>query len=96
MEGKNRGVGLERYEFVYIDCLLDDDFGFFVLGKLSEDEFYFIVFRVLKWYILYVLVNCIYFNDYLKGMWRIMLFDESNIDYVFFKRKMKENGENKL
>lgn len=49
MEGKNRGVGLERYEFVYFDCLLDDDFGFFVLGKLSEDEFYFIVFRVLKW-----------------------------------------------
>ncbi|XP_052711696.1 uncharacterized protein LOC128186004 [Crassostrea angulata] len=96
VEGKNRGAGLERHEFVYLDCPLDDDSGFFVLGKLSEDEFHLTAFRVPKRHTLYVPANCIHSNDYLKGTWRTMLSDESNIDQVFLKRKTKENGENKL
>lgn len=69
MENKNGGVGLERYVFVYIDCLLDEDFGFFILGKFDEDELYIMVFKILKRYILFVFGYCIYFNDYLKGIW---------------------------
>uniref|UniRef100_K1RKE6 carbonic anhydrase n=1 Tax=Magallana gigas TaxID=29159 RepID=K1RKE6_MAGGI len=96
VEGKNRGAGLERHEFVHLDCPLDDDSGFFVLGKLSEDEFHLTAFRVPKRHTLYVPANCIHSNDYLKGTWRTMLSDESNIDQVFLKRKTKENGVNKL
>lgn len=33
VEGKNRGAGLERHEFVHLDCPLDDDSGFFVFGE---------------------------------------------------------------
>lgn len=96
VEGENRGAGLERHEFVHIDCPLDDDSGFFVLGKMSEDELHLTGFRVPKRHTLYVPADCIHSNDYLKGTWRTMLSDETNIDHVFLKRKTKENGENKL
>lgn len=96
VEGKNGGAGLERHEFVHIDSPLDDDSGFFVLGKLREDELHLTAFRVPKRHTLYVPANSIHSNDYLKGTWRTMLSDETNIDHVFLKRKTEENGENRL
>ncbi|XP_062605657.1 uncharacterized protein LOC134267471 [Saccostrea cucullata] len=92
VEKKNGGAGLERHGFLHVDCPLDDDSGYFILGKLTEDELRVTAFKIPKRHTLFVPGNCIHSNDYLKGTWRTMLSDETNIDHVHLLRK-SDNDE---
>ena len=87
VEKMNRGAGLERHDFTHLDCPLTDDSGFFIMGKLIEDELHITAFKIPKRHTLYIPGNCLHSNDYLKGTWRTMLSDESNIDHVHLKRR---------
>ena len=87
VEKMNRGAGLERHDFTHLDCPLTDDSGYFILGKLIEDELHITAFKIPKRHTLYIPGNCLHSNDYLKGTWRTMLSDESNIDHVHLKRR---------
>jgi hypothetical protein len=96
VEKKNGGAGLERHGFSHIDCPLDDDSGFFILGKLDRDELHLTAFKIPKRQTLYIPGHCIHSNDYLKGTWRTMLSDETNIDHVHLKRKSMDDEESCL
>ncbi|XP_048751565.2 uncharacterized protein LOC125663313 [Ostrea edulis] len=93
VEKKNGGAGLERHGFSHIDCPLDDDSGFFILGKIDRDELHLTAFKIPRRQTLYIPGNSIHSNDYLKGTWRTMLSDETNIDHVNLKRKSIEDEE---
>ena len=93
VEKQNKGSGLERHAFCHLDCPLDDDSGLFIIGKLIEDELHITAFRIPTRHTLYVPENCIHSNDYLRGTWRTMLSDESNVDHVHLKRRCKGKGE---
>jgi Ca2+-binding EF-hand superfamily protein len=92
VERKNGGAGLERHGFSHIDCPLDEDSGFIILGKLEKCEIHLTAFKIPRRQTLYIPGNCIHSNDYLKGTWRTMLSDETNIDHVHLKRKSIEES----
>ena len=79
------GAGLERHEFSHLDCPLEDDSGYFILGKIvkgkKEEELHLTAFVIPTRHTLYVAPNVIHCNDYLKGTWRTMLSDEADIDH---------------
>ncbi|XP_062617037.1 uncharacterized protein LOC134278762 [Saccostrea cucullata] len=92
VEKQNGGAGLERHGFSHLDCPLDEISGYFILAKMIGDELHVSAFKIPKRHTLYIPENCIHSNDYLKGTWRTMLSDETNIDHVLLKRK-NSNGE---
>jgi Ca2+-binding EF-hand superfamily protein len=96
VERKKGGAGLERHGFSHIDCPLDEDSGFIILGKLDKGEIHLTAFKIPRRQTLYVPGNCIHSNDYLKGTWRTMLSDETNIDHVYLKRKSIEDERSYL
>ncbi|XP_056022748.1 uncharacterized protein LOC130055156 [Ostrea edulis] len=96
VEKKNGGAGLERHGFSHIDCPLDEDSGFFILGKMDRDELHLTAFKIPRRQTLYIPGNCIHSNDYLKGTWRTMLSDETNIDHVHLKKKPIDDEESCL
>jgi Ca2+-binding EF-hand superfamily protein len=76
------GAGLEKHGFAHLDCPLDEDSGFFMLGKFEGDELHLTAFKIPTRHTLYVPPMTIHCNDYLKGTWRTMLSDEAEIDHV--------------
>ncbi|KAK3085987.1 hypothetical protein FSP39_011783 [Pinctada imbricata] len=81
------GSTLERHEFPHLDCPLEEDSGYFILGKMTETNgMYLTAFRIPLRHTLFVPSNCIHTNDYLKGTWRTMLAEEAHIDDVFLCR----------
>ncbi|CAG2211139.1 unnamed protein product [Mytilus edulis] len=87
----NSGAGIEKHNFLHLDCPLEDDSGFFILGEIyNEDEIHLTAFKIPLRHTLYVPRGCIHSNDYLKGTWRTMLSDESDIDHVFLVKKSRE------
>jgi Ca2+-binding EF-hand superfamily protein len=81
-EGALGGAGIERHAFAHLDCPLDDDSGFFVMGKMEGDELHLTAFKVPTRHTLYVPPNTIHTNDNLRGTWRTMLSDEAEINHV--------------
>ncbi|XP_057306427.1 uncharacterized protein LOC130644725 [Hydractinia symbiolongicarpus] len=70
------GNGIEQHGFHHMDCPLDDDSGFFLLGKwVGNEELHLTAFKILKNHVLYVPPNTIHSNDHLIGTWRTMLSD---------------------
>ncbi|KAJ8315717.1 hypothetical protein KUTeg_007867 [Tegillarca granosa] len=87
----NGGSGIEKHPFSHLDCPMEDDSGYFILGKfVSADEIHLTAFRIPKLHALYVPGNVIHSNDYLKGKWRTMLSDEANIDHVHLVKQAKD------
>ncbi|CAC5416313.1 unnamed protein product [Mytilus coruscus] len=87
----NSGAGIEKHNFFHLDCPVEDDSGFFILGEIyNEDEIHLTAFKIPLRHTLYVPGGCIHSNDYLKGTWRTMLSDESDIDHVLLTKKSKE------
>jgi len=82
-EGALGGAGIEKHGFAHLDCPLDDDSGFFVMGKMEADnELHLTAFKIPTRHTLYVPPFTIHSNDYLRGTWRTMLSDEVEIDHV--------------
>ncbi|XP_013385903.1 uncharacterized protein LOC106155567 [Lingula anatina] len=80
---KNGGAGIEKHDFSHLDCPLDEDSGIFVLAKfVGDDELHVTGFKVPVRHTVYIPGGCIHSNDYLKGTWRTMLSDETDIDHV--------------
>lgn len=86
------GAGIERHEFSHLDCPLDEDAGYFIMGKLDGDELYLTAFKVPTRHTLYVPGGVIHSNDYLKGTWRTMLSDETVIDHVQLVRSQRKGN----
>ena len=88
-------AGVERHEFAHLDCPLQDDSGFFILGKFSdenENELHLTAFKIPLKHTLYVPPLTIHSNNYLKGTWRTMLSDATSIDHVRLERE-RYDGE---
>ncbi|KAK3086147.1 hypothetical protein FSP39_014296 [Pinctada imbricata] len=84
----NGGAGIERHPFSHLDCPLDDDSGYFVMAKITDDnEFHVTAFKVPTRHTLYIPAGSIHSNDYLKGTWRTMLSDEAQIEHVHLTRR---------
>ena len=83
-------AGVERHEFAHLDCPFQEDSGFFILGKFSEqdkNELHLTAFKIPVQHTIYVPPLTIHSNDYLKGKWRTMLSDATHIDHVLLERK---------
>lgn len=90
----NGGAGIERHEFSHLDCPLTSDSGTFVLAKFTDDgEFHITGFKIPVRHTLYIPGGCIHSNDYLKGTWRTMLSDETDIDHVHLTKKNDSHGD---
>lgn len=88
------GAGMEHHKFSHLDCPLEEDSGYFVMGKFVEDEFHVTAFKVPTRHTLYVPPDTIHSNDYLKGTWRTMLSDEADVNHVqLMKMHRKGNIE---
>ena len=88
-------AGLERHAFAHLDCPFQEDNGFFILAKFSEEnenELHLTAFRIPLKHTLYVPPLTIHSNDYLKGTWRTMLSDAAQIDHVLLERE-RHDGE---
>ncbi|CAF0999159.1 unnamed protein product, partial [Didymodactylos carnosus] len=82
-------AGVEKHEFAHLDCPFQEDSGFFILGKFSEDkdnELHLTAFKIPVKHTLYVPPLTIHSNDYLKGKWRTMLSDATQIDHVLLEQ----------
>jgi hypothetical protein len=93
VQDKN-GPGLEKHEFSHLDCPLEDDSGYFIIGKIVQgskyEELHLTAFIVPTRHTLYVPGNTFHSNDYLKGTWRTMLSDEAEIDHYHVVKKIKD------
>ncbi|CAF3354998.1 unnamed protein product, partial [Rotaria sp. Silwood2] len=88
-------AGLEKHEFAHLDCPFQEESGFFILGKFSsenENELHLTAFKIPLKHTLYVPPFTIHSNDYLKGTWRTMLSDATDIDHVILERE-RYDGE---
>lgn len=94
---KGGGFGMEMHEFHHMVCPLQDDSGYFILGKkISADEMHLTAFKIPKNHVLYIPPNSIHSNDYLKGKWRTMLTDEVYVDQVHFLREAEQGYYEKV
>ncbi|CAG2238152.1 SWAP70 [Mytilus edulis] len=85
----NGGAGIEKHDFSHLDCPLSEDSGFFILAKFVDNgDFHITAFRLPVRHTLYVPGGVIHCNDYLKGTWRTMLSDETDIDHTSIPVKM--------
>ncbi|CAG2247330.1 IGHMBP2 [Mytilus edulis] len=90
----NGGSGLEKHDFSHLDCHLTEDSGLFILAKYMDNgEFHITAFRLPVRHTLYVPGGVIHSNDYLKGTWRTMLSDETDIDHVHLTQVAAEGIE---
>ena len=88
VKATNGGSGIEKHEFSHLDCPLDEENGYFILGKITDDaELHITAFKVPMRHTLYVPGGSIHSNDYLKGTWRTMLSDEADIDHVHLTKR---------
>ncbi|CAC5425133.1 SWAP70 [Mytilus coruscus] len=93
----NGGAGIEKHDFSHLDCPLSEDSGFFILAKFMDNgDFHITAFRLPVRHTLYVPGGVIHCNDYLKGTWRTMLSDETDIDHVHLTHIVKEGQEEKF
>ncbi|CAC5358321.1 unnamed protein product [Mytilus coruscus] len=93
----NGGSGLEKHDFSHLDCPLTEDSGLFILAKYMDNgEFHITAFRLPVRHTLYVPGGVIHSNDYLKGTWRTMLSDETDIDHVHLTQVAAEGCEQKF
>ncbi|XP_052078729.1 switch-associated protein 70-like [Mytilus californianus] len=93
----NGGAGIEKHDFSHLDCPLSEDSGFFILAKFIDNgDFHITAFRLPVRHTLYVPGGVIHCNDYLKGTWRTMLSDETDIDHVHLTHVVKEGQEEKF
>lgn len=75
------GVGLERHEFIHMECPMSHDSGLFLLahikkkedGEVDEDEMYLTAFRIPAFHTVYIAPHAIHSNDHMEGLWRTML-----------------------
>ena len=86
------GAGIEHHEFSHLDCPLENDSGFFVIGKYEGDCLHLTGFKVPMRHTIYVPGGVIHCNDYLKGTWRTMLSDEAEVQHVQLV-KVKRDGD---
>ncbi|CAF1227803.1 unnamed protein product [Didymodactylos carnosus] len=87
--------GLEKHAFTHLDCPLEDDSGYFILGKFvgeNKNELHLTAFYIPTKHTLYVPPLTIHSNDYLKGAWRTMLSDETSIDHVSLSHQHRSDG----
>ncbi|CAF1031247.1 unnamed protein product [Didymodactylos carnosus] len=93
---KNDGHGgLEMHGFAHLDCPLNDNSGYFILGRFvdkNNSELHLTAFHIPTKHTLYVPPMTIHSNDYLKGRWRTMLSDETSIDHVSLSHQHRLNG----
>ncbi|VDI70778.1 switch-associated protein 70 [Mytilus galloprovincialis] len=76
------------------NCPLTEDSGLFILAKYMDNgEFHITAFRLPVRHTLYVPGGVIHPNDYLKGTWRTMLSDETDIDHVHLTQVAAEGIE---
>lgn len=93
----NGGAGIEKHDFSHLDCPLAEESGIFILGKVVENgDLHLTGFRIPVRHTLYVPGGTIHSNDYLKGTWRTMLSDESNIDHVHLTQQEADGKEVKF
>ena len=88
-------AGVERHAFAHLDCPFQEDSGFFILGKFSEqnkNELHLTAFNIPLKHTIYVPPLTIHSNDYLKGTWRTMLSDATQIDHVLLERERYDGG----
>ncbi|KAK3086294.1 hypothetical protein FSP39_016414 [Pinctada imbricata] len=97
VQKSNGGAGIEKHQFSHLDCPLDDESGFFVMAKITNDnEFHATAFKVPTRHTLYLPAGSIHSNDYLKGTWRTMLSDEAQIEHVHLTRRAKSDKLEKI
>ena len=96
VERETGGAGIERHDFCHLDCPLEADSGYFVIGKMVDDKLYLTGFKVPTRHTVYVPGGVIHSNDYLKGTWRTMLSDATDIDHVHLVKHSREKDCNKL
>ncbi|VDI13950.1 switch-associated protein 70 [Mytilus galloprovincialis] len=93
----NGGAGIEKHDFSHLDCPLSKDSGFFILAKYVENgDFHITAFQLPVRHTLYCPGGVIHCNDYLKGTWRTMLSDETDIDHVHLTHILEEGHEEKF
>ncbi|VDI13951.1 switch-associated protein 70 [Mytilus galloprovincialis] len=93
----NGGAGIEKHDFSHLDCPLSEDSGFFILAKFVDNgDFHITAFRLPVRHTLYVPGGVIHCNDYLKGTWRTMLSDETDIDHVHLTHVVEKGHEEKF
>ena len=96
VEAENGGCGLEMHDFSHLDCPLQDDSGYFIIGKMLDQTLYLTAFKVPTRHTLYLPGGIIHSNDYMKGTWRIMLSDAIAIDHCHIMQQTEENNNGKL
>lgn len=93
----NGGAGIEKHDFSHLDCPLSEDSGIFILAKYVENgDLHVTGFRLPVRHTLYVPGGTIHCNDYLKGTWRTMLSDETDIDHVHLTQVLEDGQEAKF
>ena len=95
VESENGGCGLEMHEFAHLDCPLQDDSGYFVIGKMFDQTLHLTAFKVPTRHTLYLPGGLIHSNDYMKGTWRTMLSDAA-IDHCHIMKQTEENRNDEL
>ena len=92
----NGGSGIEMHDFSHLDCPLEDDSGHFIMGRMDGEDIHLTAFKVPTRHTLYLPGGVIHSNDYLKGTWRTMLSDETEIDHVHLVKRKTENRDSDL
>ena len=96
VESENGGCGLEMHDFAHLDCPLQDDSGYFIIGKMLDQTLHLTAFKVPTRHTLYLPGGLIHSNDYMKGTWRTMLSDATAIDHCHIMKRIKANNDNDL
>ena len=96
VEAENGGCGLEVHEFAHLDCPLQDDSGYFIIGKMLDQTLHLTAFKVPTRHTLYLPGGIIHSNDYMKGTWRIMLSDAIATDHCHIMRRTEESNNDEL
>ena len=96
VEAENGGCGLEMHDFSHLDCPLQDDSGYFIIGKMLDQTLHLTAFKVPTRHTLYLPGGLIHSNDYMKGTWRTMLSDAAAIDHCHIVQQTEENNNDEL
>jgi len=83
------GPGLEYHEFDHIDMPLQQDSGYFVLGKFANKEktvLHVTAFKVGEFCTIFTPGGVLHTNNYQKGTWRIMLSEGPVSEYKLIRR----------
>ena len=90
------GSCIEVHEFSHLECPLYTNSGYFILGKMVDNDLHLTAFMVPTQHTLYIPGGVIHSNDYLRGTWRTMLSAEMEVREAKLMKRQKENNDEDL